>query len=69
MKVKSKMENLEKKIFARDMTDEVFLSLVSKDGLKSLRKRKPDSLNINRQLKNRKYQKHVKKIFSLFDLW
>lgn len=64
-KVKSKMENLEKKIFARDMTDEEFLSLVSKDGLKSLRKRKLDSFNINRQLKKQKMPKTCEENFQL----
>jgi len=64
-KVKSKMENLGKKIFARDMTDEEFLSLVSKDGLKSLRKRKLDSFNINRQLKKQKMPKTCEENFQL----
>lgn len=50
------------------MTDEEFLSLASKDGLKSLRKRKLDSFNINRQLKKQKMPKTCEENFSLFDL-
>ena len=50
------------------MTDEEFLSLVSKDGLKSLRKRKLDSFNINRQLKKQKMPKTCEENFGLFDL-